>query len=155
MCESISRSYVSYSGPAYNALRTTLLDEIKARVDKDSKLWEQHARDVTGFGLVSDSWTDAQHRPLINFLLTSPKGQKFLRALDSSGSEKTGQYIADLLTEIINEVGPEYIIAVIMDGASNNVSANQILMQRCALCHTKAQAIAEVLSVVCRVSAWH
>lgn len=135
-----------YSGPSYNDVRTTLLAEVKAGVDKDSKLWEQHARAVTGFVLCSDGWTDAQHRPLINFLLTSPKGQKFLRAIDTSGSEKTGQYIADLLTEIMNEVGPEYVIAVIMDGASNNVSANQILMQRCAVCLTKAFALAGMLS---------
>ena len=90
MCEEISRSYVPYSGPAYNALRTTLLEQVKARVSKACKPWEDHAREVTGFVLVSDGWTDAQHRPLINFLLTSPKGQKFLRAVDTSGETKDG-----------------------------------------------------------------
>lgn len=30
----------------------------------------------------------------------------------------------------MEEVGPEDVVAVIMDGASNNVSANQILMER-------------------------
>ncbi|KAL3136716.1 hypothetical protein ABBQ38_15545 [Trebouxia sp. C0009 RCD-2024] len=130
MCEEISRSYVPYSGPAYNALRTTLLEQVKARVSKACKPWEDHAREVTGFVLVSDGWTDAQHRPLINFLLTSPKGQKFLRAVDTSGETKDGKYIAAQLTAIMEEVGPEDVIAVIMDGASNNVSANQILMER-------------------------
>ena len=45
-------------------------------------------------------------------------------------TEKTGEYIADKMSEVINEVGPEYISAVIMDGASNNVSANEVLEER-------------------------
>ncbi len=71
-----------------------------------------------------------QSRPLMNFMLVTPRGTKFVGALDTSGNEKSGQYIADKMSEVIDEVGPAHITAVIMDGASNNVSANKILEQR-------------------------
>ena len=127
MCEVISQSNVTYSGPSYNALRTTLLDDVKKKVEAQLADWEQHARKTTGFVLTSDGWTDAQNRPLLNFILCSPRGQKFLHVLDTSGHEKTGAYIAEQLSQVIQDVGPQYISAVIMDGASNNVSANEIL----------------------------
>ncbi len=130
MCEAISKSNVAYRGPAYDAMRTDLLDAVKCRVDNDSQSWSDHGKKVTGFVLGSDGWTDAQSRPLMNFMLVTPRGTKFVRALDTSGNEKSGQYIADKMSEVIDEVGPAHITAVIMDGASNNVSANKILEQR-------------------------
>lgn len=130
MCEAISKSNVAYRGPAYNAMRTDLLDAVKCCVENDSQSWSDHGKKVTGFVLGSDGWTDAQSRPLMNFMLVTPRGTKFVRALDTSGNEKSGQYIADKMSEVIDEVGPAHITAVIMDGASNNVSANKILEQR-------------------------
>lgn len=130
MCEVISKSNVTYKGPSHEAMRSALLDAVKAEVEADCKPWWNHAMKVTGFVLSSDGWTDAQSRPLLNFMLMSPKGIKFLRALDTSGQEKTGEFIADKMSEVINEVGPENISAVIMDGASNNVAANEILEDR-------------------------
>lgn len=130
MCEVISNSNVTYKGPSHEAMRSDLLAAVKAKVEEGCKTWFQHAMKVTGFVLTSDGWTDAQSRPLINFMLVTPKGIKFVRALDTSGSEKTGEFIADKMSEAIDEVGPEYISAVIMDGASNNVTANGILEER-------------------------
>ena len=130
MCEVISNSNVTYKGPSHEAMRSALLGAVKAEVEAGCEPWWKHAMKVTGFVLSSDGWTDAQSRPLLNFMLMTPKGIKFLRALDTSGQEKTGEYIANKMSEVINEVGPEYISAVIMDGASNNVSANEILEDR-------------------------
>lgn len=130
MCEVISNSNVTYKGPSHEAMRSALLDAVKAKVEEGCQPWWEHAIKVTGFVMSSDGWADAQGRPLLNFMLMSPKGIKFLRALDTSGQEKTGEYIADKMSEVIDEVGAEYISAVIMDGASNNVSANEILEDR-------------------------
>ena len=62
MCEVISSSNVPYKGPAYNAMRTDLLDAVKDCVEVACKDWWQHAIQVTGFVLASDGWTDAQSR---------------------------------------------------------------------------------------------
>lgn len=127
MCKAISSSHVAYSGPAYNALRTELLDSVKDRVNVATKAWTDHAKKETGYVMVSDGWADPQNQALINILLVSPKGTKFLRAVDTSGHEKNGAYIADLLSQSIETARVDHVIAVIMDGASNNVSANRIL----------------------------
>lgn len=130
MCAVISTSNVIYKGPSHEAIRSDLLAAVKAKVQEGCDPWWQHALKVTGLVLGSDGWTDAQGIPLLNFLLSSPKGINFLHALDTSGQEKTGEFIAEKLSEVIDEVGPQYISTVIMDGASNNVSANGILEER-------------------------
>ena len=38
---------------------------------------------VCGCTIVSDGWSSTQNRPLLNFLSSTPKGTKFLRAVDS------------------------------------------------------------------------
>lgn len=48
MCEAISKSNVAYRGPAYNAMRTDLLDAVKCRVENDSQSWSDHGKKVTG-----------------------------------------------------------------------------------------------------------
>lgn len=130
MCEVISSSSVTYRGPAYNAMRTVLLQAVKDRVESSCEDWLEHAMKITGFALASDGWTDAQGRPLLNFLLCTPRGTKFMRALDTSGNEKNGDYIADKMSEVIDEVGAEYISVVIMDGAASNVAASEVLEDR-------------------------
>ena len=142
MCKAISASYVPYTGPAYNALRTSLLQEVKDRVDDACTVWYQHGLDVTGFVAVSDGWADAQSRPLLNMLLCSPKGHKFLKAVDTSGHEKSGQYIADQMTVVINEVGAHNVTGVIMDGAANNVNASKIIEERYCI-------VASCLHLIC------
>ncbi|KAL3160534.1 hypothetical protein ABBQ32_14131 [Trebouxia sp. C0010 RCD-2024] len=130
MCKAISASYVPYNGPAHNALRTSLLQEVKDRVDDACAVWYKHGLDITGFVAVSDRWADAQSRPLLNMLLCSPKGHKFLKAIDTAGHEKSGQYIADQMTVVIEKVGAHNVTGVIMDGAANNVNASKIVEDR-------------------------
>ena len=38
-------------------------------------------------------------------MVVSPRGETFVKTVDSSGSIKSGVYIADLLTSVIEEVG--------------------------------------------------
>ena len=119
-----------YTGPAYNALREGLLKRAKANVTQELQPYFDHARRVTGFALLCDGWTDVQGRPLLNFCLATPKGSHFLRAVDTTGREKDGTFIFEQLEEVIEEIGPEHIVAVIMDGASANESANRLLEER-------------------------
>jgi hypothetical protein len=52
-------------------------------------------KDKYGLTIVSDGFTDAARRPLLNVVLLSPKGEYFVEAIDSSGHKKTMQYVAD------------------------------------------------------------
>ena len=119
-----------YRGPAYNALREGLLERAKEQITQQLQPYFEHRRRVTGFALLCDGWTDVQGRPLLNVCLATLKGTHFLRAVDTSGHEKDGQFTFDRLAEVMEEIGPEHIVAVIMDGASANESANKLLEER-------------------------
>lgn len=129
MCKVISNSCVPYTGPAYNAMRTSLLDEVKQCVDKSCDSWIESGRHVTGFVLVCNGSTDAQNQPILNFFLVSPKGAKFLYAVHTSGQSNTAECIAAQLVDVINDIGPQHVSAVIMDDASSNASANSIVQE--------------------------
>ena len=58
-----------------------------------------------GCTIVSDGWSNVQKRPLINIMVVSPRGEEFVRAVDSAGAIKSGAYIAELIASVIEEVG--------------------------------------------------
>jgi hypothetical protein len=74
MCTKIGQYGPSYKVPSDYPIRTTLLEKeytaIARRVD------QFHADNLsrTGGTIVSDGWSDAQRRPLLNFLLVTPAG---------------------------------------------------------------------------------
>ena len=70
-----------------------------------------------GAMVISDGWTSIQDRPIINALLATPVGTKFLKAIDTSGETKDKEFIADFVIDVINESTPKNIVAVCMDGA--------------------------------------
>ena len=119
-----------YTGPAYNDLREDLLESAKADIKKQLQPYFEHGKRTTGFALLCDGWTDVQGRPLLNFCLATLKGTHFLKAVDCTGFEKDGQFVFDRLVEVIEEIGSEHFVVVIMDGASNSESANRLLEER-------------------------
>ena len=71
----------------------------------------------TGCMIMSDGWTSTQNRPIINALQSTPAGARFLKAVDTSGDTNDAQDVADLICACIRSVGPENLVAVVMDGA--------------------------------------
>ena len=95
MIKKISLTKGLYTGPAYNTLRTDLLQNAKERVVQNLEPFFEQGRRVSGFVLLCDGWTDVQGGPLLNFCLSSPRGIHFLCAVDCSGHDKDGQFIFD------------------------------------------------------------
>ncbi|MCO5577291.1 hypothetical protein L7F22_031118 [Adiantum nelumboides] len=88
---------------------------------------------------MSDGWTDIAKRALINLMVSSAGGVVFERSIDTPGSQKTGEYIAKALLEIIHEVGVENVVQVITDNAAN-----------CKLaCHLVKQTYSEIFWTPC------
>ena len=75
--------------------------------------------------IARDGWSNVQRRPLINVMLVCPRGETFIKSIDSFGAIKSGAYIANALVNVIEEVGPQHVIQVMMDNAKNckNVGA--------------------------------
>ena len=93
------------------------------RIKIEQKSVAALSKDLHGHSLVSDGWTDANGKPLINVLLVSPAGEQFLEAIDTSGNTKNMQYIADTVGKhITNDVD-----FIVMDGAC--VDAIEILTE--------------------------
>ena len=86
MIRAIANFGPGYKPPSYHALRTDLLQKAKAEVDSDLAVWRKDGLDVTGFVLSSDGWEDVTGKPLINIVLSTPKGSQFVRAVDTTGT---------------------------------------------------------------------
>ncbi|CAL8465691.1 g5227 [Coccomyxa elongata] len=99
----------------------------KAKVDSALDIWRGEGKRVTGFVLSSDGWDDVSGRPLINIVLSTPKGAHFEEAINASGHTKDAAYIAGLWIEQINEVGPEHVSVLITDGAAVNPAAAKLV----------------------------
>ncbi|XP_027364746.1 uncharacterized protein LOC113871850 [Abrus precatorius] len=102
--------------PSYNALRTSLLQQERSHIERllqpIKSLWL-----IKGVTLVYDGWTDVQRRPLINFMAVSEGGLIFLKAVDSSKEYKDKHYMASIIKDVINEVGPKNVVQIITDNA--------------------------------------
>ena len=73
-------------------------------------------------------WLDRRTRKTNSELLPGDaEGAHFLRAVDTTGNEKDAKFIFYELKKVIEEIGSEHIVAVIMDGASANTSATELL----------------------------
>ena len=68
--------------------------------------------------ICSDGWSDAQRRPLINIKTFSKSGPMFLKAINYEGETKDTHFIADLLINTIQEIGPQKVVQVITDNAA-------------------------------------
>ncbi len=63
-------------------------------------------------------------------MVVSPRGETFVRAVDSAGSIKSGAYIADIIAFVIEEVGAKNVVQIVMDNAKNCKNASRILKQQ-------------------------
>lgn len=129
MLTEVAKYGPAYKPPAYNTLRTRLLDQACNNV-KDDLLKLRDGINQRGATLVSDGWDDASDNPLVNFLLVTDEGAEFLGSVDTTGQIKDMQYLADRLAEAIEEVGAENVIQVVTDNASNCVGAGTIVEEK-------------------------
>lgn len=70
-----------------------------------------------------NSWTDEKSRCLITILVNSPTGTWFL--IDASNTIRNGELMFKYLDEVVEEIGEENVVQVIIDDASNHVNARK------------------------------
>ncbi|KAK8482697.1 hypothetical protein V6N11_055808 [Hibiscus sabdariffa] len=116
-----------YVPPGYNKLWTTLLQqEKKNNVEKllqpIKATWQEK-----GLTIVRDGWSDPTRKPLINFMANSGNGLMFLKAVNCFGEVKDKFFIANLMKEVIDEVGHQNVVQIITDNATNCKGAGEII----------------------------
>lgn len=119
----------SYTPITSDKLRTELLDRAHASVEARVKSIMETTRKYGGT-VCCDGWRDAAGRPLLNATFACPTGAFMVCAWDSSTEVKTAEYIADKLTDVINDIGADKVVQVIMDNAANCVAAGKVLEAR-------------------------
>jgi len=118
-----------YKGPGFEKVRTTLLEnEVKFVEDKLKLIRESWAE--TSLSIISNGWKDSKNRPLINVIAVCPKVAMFLKAVDCEGEVKDGPFIANILCQAIEEVGPRNVVQVVIDNAKNCRAAGLLVEER-------------------------
>ncbi len=84
----------SYPGPPFvDRLQTTILEREK-QLCRDGLASFQESLQLIGAMITNDEWFDVRRRPLLNLLVVSPKGEMFLKVVDTGGETKDAAYIA-------------------------------------------------------------
>ena len=97
-------------------LRTTLLTKAKKEVDKNLELIKS-TWPTSGVSIVFDGWTDPTCHSLINFMVSSLNGSVFLKSVDALRQYKDAQYIGELFIKVIEDVGVDSCVQIIIDNA--------------------------------------
>lgn len=114
----------TYKLPSADALLSSGLETIAAEYRKEVDEYREKvlcgAQQLFATCLTSDGWCSSQHRPLVNFLLVCCGKALLLNTTDTSGHEKTADYLAQLAQRAVNEakIDSRRIIAIICDGAN-------------------------------------
>ncbi|CAI5948703.1 unnamed protein product [Closterium sp. NIES-65] len=82
-----------------------------------------------GVTIASDMMSDRNGRAQANFLCVNEDGAVFMESVDCGMERKTGGYIASLIRPVITKVGPENVVALCMDGASNYAAATREIVK--------------------------
>ncbi|XP_042481069.1 uncharacterized protein LOC122061717 [Macadamia integrifolia] len=111
---------------SYETLRGRIIPEARKDLEKYAEevkfSWKQ-----TGCTFMSDSWTDLKKRSFLNVIAYSPGGALFLKSEECSHAKLTAFYIFDILEKEIESIGPNLVVQLISDNASNYSSALDML----------------------------
>lgn len=64
---------------------------------------------------------------IMNFIVTSPDGTVVQRSVECTSEVKSGEYIAEKLQEVIEDIGPHNVVQVATDSAGNCKKAKAII----------------------------
>eukprot|EP01018_Ginkgo_biloba_P010454 Gb_26948 [translate_table: standard] len=117
MVRAINDGPKGYKTPSFEKVRTTLLTKEKSLVEQNIEPIRASLQTI-GVSIVSDGWTDVRNMPLINVIVVCPNCSMFLNAVDCNGELKDGTFIANILIDAIERVGPSNVVQVITDNAS-------------------------------------
>lgn len=109
-------------------LRTSILQRERELLESGLEAYREQVA-FSEATITSNGWSDVRRRPLLNLLVVSPKGELFLKAVDTCGEVKDAAFIAARITEAIHEVGAENVIQVVIDSAAVCKAAGKIIEQ--------------------------
>ncbi|TXG66725.1 hypothetical protein EZV62_008000 [Acer yangbiense] len=115
--------------PSEYELRETLLNE---EVEKTKEALKKHEEEwkLNGCSIITDAWTDIEGMHIINLCVNCKKGTTFLSSKESSIEAHTSEHIFKYVFKAIEQVGPENVVQVVTNNASNNMAAAKMLKEK-------------------------
>lgn len=126
LCEAIGQFGPGYQPPSQYMLREPLLKEEVERTKLSLKKHEEEWK-INGCSIMTDAWSDRKRRSVMNLCVNCKEGTTFLSSKEDSESSHTGQYIFEYVDKFIDEIGPQYVVQVVTDNATNNMAAANLL----------------------------
>lgn len=79
----------------------------------------------------SDGWSDIKNVGIVNIVVFPSGGPSLLwSSKDTGTSSHTGQYMCDVISEAIEELGPGRVMALVTDNAANMQLGWELLEQK-------------------------
>lgn len=105
----------AYVPPTRYVLTSRLLTAEHARLH--AKVSEKVASADT-LALTCDGWSNCRNESIVNFIVTTPE-PVFYKSITTEKNRHTGVYMAEVMTTVLEEVGPNRFLAIVTDNASN------------------------------------
>nr|KAJ0214155.1 hypothetical protein LSAT_V11C400201400 [Lactuca sativa] len=95
-----------------------------------------------GCSIMTDAWSDRKRRSIMSLCVNSKMGTVFLSSKESSDEAHTSEHIHEYVESCIKEVGPENVVQIVTDNASNNMgAANGLPRYKKILNHAKTLTV--------------
>ncbi|XP_076910441.1 uncharacterized protein LOC143568088 [Bidens hawaiensis] len=104
----------------------------KKEVDRTTNLLKPYKEEwkTNGCTIMMDTWSDRKKRSIMNLCVNSKLGTIFLSSKESSDEAHTSEYIYEYVEACIKEVGPENVVQIVTDNASNIMGAAKLLNEK-------------------------
>ncbi|KAK3119406.1 hypothetical protein QOZ80_9BG0719220 [Eleusine coracana subsp. coracana] len=126
MVEAIGRFGPGAKKPYQHELREKLLyeevDDTKNMLKVLENEWAKN-----GCSIMTDAWTDQKRRSIFNLCVNCSIGTSFLESKEASFDSHTGELIFQYVNSCIVKVGEANVVQVVIDNASNNMAAKDLL----------------------------
>jgi Protein of unknown function (DUF 659) len=86
--------------------------------------------DELGCTIMCDGWTIKNQKNIIKFLVYCTEGIIFMKSVDATEKFKNANYISDLMSEVIDEVGVSRVVQIVSDNGANFRAAGRIIMEK-------------------------
>lgn len=116
----------SYTPPSRSQLSYSLLDKSYEDMKLDVR---KKIDNSTTVGLQCDGWSNLRNEGIINFIISTPEPVLF-KTLCTEGNKQTGQYIADEISNVIEDIGYKKVLGICTDNCSAMKRGWQILQEK-------------------------
>ncbi|CAA0824419.1 hAT transposon superfamily protein [Striga hermonthica] len=124
--EALGQFRSRWKPPSSYEMREPLLkkavERTKLKVKPHEDEWKK-----SGCSIMTDAWSDRKRRSIMNLCVNSKIGTIFLSSKESSDISHTSEMIFEYVDQCIEQVGPENVVQVVTDNASNNMGPAKLL----------------------------